>query len=339
MSEIPMHIRHCSLYEFDLDHNATTAAHNICKVYGEGSASRTTCYRYFNRFRNGDKTLEDEERPGRSSEFDEKALLALVSDNPRQSTRELAEQLGSSHMTVERHLKELGFVNKLGTWVPHQLTLDNRQQRVSICNCLLSRFPPQDFLHQIVTGDEKWVLYIDHTRKRQWVPRDAEPEPEPKGDLHPKKQMLSVWWDFQGVIYFELLPPNTSVTADLYCEQLQKLRDALRNKRPGRGKVRLLVDNAKPHIAKVTRQTLEKFRWEVVPHAPYSPDLAPTDYHLFRSLQNHLRGKKFDNQEQLKNFLETFFKSKLEEFYFNGIMDLPRRWVQVVDNNGAYVVD
>jgi histone-lysine N-methyltransferase SETMAR len=308
-------------------------------VYGEGSASRTTCYRYFNRFRNGDKTLEDEERPGRSSEFDEKALLVLVSDNPRQSTRELAEQLGSSHMTVERHLKELGFVNKLGTWVPHQLTLDNRQQRVSICNCLLSRFPPQDFLHQIVTGDEKWVLYIDHTRKRQWVPRDAEPEPEPKGDLHPKKQMLSVWWDFQGVIYFELLPPNTSVTADLYCEQLQKLRDALRNKRPGRGKVRLLVDNAKPHIAKVTRQTLEKFRWEVVPHAPYSPDLAPTVYHLIRSLQNHLRGKKFDNQEQLKNFLETFFKSKPEEFYFNGITDLPRKWVQVVDNNGAYVVD
>jgi transposase len=125
MSEIPMHIRHCILYEFDLDHNATTAAHNICKVYGEGSASRTTCYRYFNRFRNGDKTLEDEERPGRSSEFDEKALLALVSDNPRQSTRELAEQLGSSHMTVERHLKELGFVNKLGTWVPHQA--DTRQ--------------------------------------------------------------------------------------------------------------------------------------------------------------------------------------------------------------------
>ena len=31
--------------------------------------------------------------------------------------------------------------------------------------------------------------------------------------------------------------------------------------------------------------------WEVMPHPPYSPDLAPSDYNLFRSLQYHLNGK------------------------------------------------
>jgi hypothetical protein len=104
--------------------------------------------------------------------------------------------------------------------------------------------------------------------------------------------MLSIFCDFQDIIYFELLPPGTSVTADLYCKQLHKFRTALLNKRPGHGnkcaKVRLLVDNAKPHMAKVTWQTLEKLRWEMKPHPSYSPDLSPTNYHLFQLLSNHM---------------------------------------------------
>jgi histone-lysine N-methyltransferase SETMAR len=101
----------------------------------------------------------------------------------------------------------------------------------------------------------------------------------------------------------------------------------------------LLVDSVKPHKAKVTRQTLEKFRWEVIPHPPYSPDLSPTDYHLFRSLSNHMRGKKFENDQQLEEELKTFFELKSPTFYKSGIFDLPRRWEYVVDHDGAYVVD
>lgn len=88
---------------------------------------------------------------------------------------------------------------------------------------------------------------------------------------------------------------------------------ALLNKQSGRGndcgKIGLLVDNAKPHTTEVVRQTLENFRWEVTPHPPYSPDLSPTDYHLFRSLSNHTRGKKFKNQLQLEQELKTFLNS------------------------------
>ena len=153
------------------------------------------------------------------------------------------------------------------------------------------------------------------------------------------KQMLSVWWDFQGVVYFELLPLNTTVNATLYCSQLENFRRALLNKRPGHGKVRLLVDNAKPHTAKATREKLEKVRWEVLAHPPYSPDLAPSDYHLFRAPSNHLRGKKFEKEDHLKKDIETFFASKSPDFYENGLNDLPRRWEAVVDNDGEYLVD
>jgi histone-lysine N-methyltransferase SETMAR len=171
------------------------------------------------------------------------------------------------------------------------------------------------------------------------VDRDQQPEPEPKPELHQKKVMLSVWWDVKGVIYFELLPPNTTVDATLYCTQMDRLQAALTKERPKRDKVRLLHDNARPHTAKKTREKIQELGWEVLPHPAYSPDLAPSDYHLFRSLSNHLENKHFDNQDHLLKDLEHFFNSRPENFYDHGICQLPERWAQVVDSNGEYIVD
>ncbi|KAG5344031.1 SETMR methyltransferase, partial [Acromyrmex charruanus] len=50
-------------------------------------------------------------------------------------------------------------------------------------------------------------------------------------------------------------------------------------------------DNTRPHTSLITRQKLRKLGWEVLMHPPYSPDIAPSDYHLFRSLQTSLNGK------------------------------------------------
>ena len=100
--------------------------------------------------------------------------------------------------------------------------------------------------------------------------------------------MLCVWWDQKGIIYWELLQPKQTVTADLYSQQLMRLNQALQKKRPftgkGKRKVILLHDNARPHVAKTTRATIESLDWEVLAHPAYSPDLAPTDYHLFRAM-------------------------------------------------------
>ena len=114
---------------------------------------------------------------------------------------------------------------------------------------------------------------------------------------------------------------------------------ALKTKRPERRKVRLLHDNARPHTSKVTRNKLEQLGWELIPHPPYSPDLAPSDYHLFRSLRNHLLQKHFDDVAQIKSDLESFFESLSTKFFEDGILDLPKRWEYVVDNDGRYIVD
>ncbi|GFU53286.1 mariner Mos1 transposase [Trichonephila clavipes] len=97
--------------------------------------------------------------------------------------------------------------------------------------------------------------------------------------------MASIFWDRKGVLLCEFMPRGTTINADRYCEILNKLRRAIQNKRRGiltKG-VRFHHDNARPHTANRTTALVERFGWEMVSHPPYSPDLAPSDFHLFPS--------------------------------------------------------
>ncbi|KAG5311089.1 SETMR methyltransferase, partial [Acromyrmex insinuator] len=69
------------------------------------------------------------------------------------------------------------------------------------------------------------------------------------------------------------------------------------------------------------------------------PDLAPSDYYLFRSLQNSLDGKTLVDKRAAENHLKKFFADKQQKFYMDGIMKLPEKWQKVIDNNGQYILD
>ena len=106
--------------------------------------------------------------------------------------------------------------------------------------------------------------------------------------------MLSVWWDWKGVVFFELLPRNQTINSNLYCRQLNNLNAAVKEKWPelvNRKGVIFHHDNATPHIYLSTHQKLLRLGLEVMLHPRYSPDLAPSGYYLFRSLQNSLNVK------------------------------------------------
>ncbi|GFX27074.1 histone-lysine N-methyltransferase SETMAR [Trichonephila clavipes] len=177
------------------------------------------------------------------------------------------------------------------------------------------------FLKRLITGDEKWVVYNNIKRKRSWS-RPSEPTQTSKADIHQKKVLLSVWWNYKGIVYFELLPPNRTINSDVYIEQLTKLNNAVEEKRPeltNRKGVVVHHDNARSHTSLVTRQKLLELGWEVLPYPPYSPDLAPYDYFLFRSLQNSLNGKNFNNDDDVKSYLIQFFANKNQNFMNVGL--------------------
>jgi histone-lysine N-methyltransferase SETMAR len=64
----------------------------------------------------------------------------------------------------------------------------------------------------------------------------------------------------------------------------------------------------------MTQQQIKELNWEILEHPPYSPDLAPSDYHLFRSLQNHLNNKKFERFKEVNDDILTYFESKPRSF-------------------------
>ncbi|GAV06887.1 hypothetical protein RvY_16798 [Ramazzottius varieornatus] len=93
-----------------------------------------------------------------------------------------------------------------------------------------------------------------------------------------------------------------------------------------RDKPLLLHDNAKAHSAKKTSAKLRELGLETLPHPPYSPDLAPTDYHFFSNFDNFLRGRKFNSEEAVKSAFENFAFRK-------GLSCLPEKWQKCVDSD------
>ena len=102
--------------------------------------------------------------------------------------------------------------------------------------------------------------------------------------------MGTVFWDAEGLILAEFLEPGQTITAARYIQTLHKLRPALCDKRPGRNYI-ILHDNARPHPARLTSESIAKMGWEVLPHPSYSPDLANSDYHLFGFVKYQLFGR------------------------------------------------
>ena len=86
-----------------------------------------------------------------------------------------------------------------------------------------------------------------------------------------------------------------TMNSERYCEILNTVRHDVYSKRRGLTRKGVLFhqDNARPHAAKKTLELIEKFGWEVAPHPPYSPYLAPSDYHLFGPLKIIFVGPSF----------------------------------------------
>ena len=81
---------------------------------------------------------------------------------------------------------------------------------------------------------------------------------------------------------------------------------------------------------------MEAHNWDVLPHPPYSPDIAPSDYYLFWWMNHNLTEQHFNSYEEAKNWVDYWIASKDEEFFEAGIRILPERWSKVVERDGKY---
>ncbi|GFW48488.1 histone-lysine N-methyltransferase SETMAR [Trichonephila clavipes] len=172
--------------------------------------------------------------------------------------------------------------------------------RISICKAWAKWNEIDPFLKWMVTGDEKWVTYENIVRKRSWSQSAVE-----------------------------------QLKRYIYCQQLDRLKLAKWPEFANRRGVVFHQDNASRHTSVVTRQKLWELSWEVLMRPPYSPDLSPSDFYLFLELQNFLSDKELGSRDDCENGILEFFASKDQDFYERGIMKLPLKWQQIMQQNGA----
>jgi len=115
----------------------------------------------------------------------------------------------------------------------------------------------------------------------------------------------------------DALGKNITINKERYCKSLEKLKRAIKTKRPNLkdSQIKFHQDNARPHTAQKTREKIARYGWTLMPHPAYSPDLAPSDFYLFGRLKNFLRGRTFESDEILLQEVRGWFKEKDTAFY------------------------
>ncbi|GBL94827.1 hypothetical protein AVEN_197511-1 [Araneus ventricosus] len=70
---------------------------------------------------------------------------------------------------------------------------------------------------------------------------------------------------------------------------------------------------------------------------PYSPDLAPNDFHLFRHLKHHLGGNHYSDDEDMKTAVTSWLSEQAASFYEEGIRNLVVRYDKCLNKLGSFV--
>ena len=149
-------------------------------------------------------------KPGRSQTIDDDVLKSLVESDTRKTIKKLSQDIGCPWSTVI-HLKRLDIKHRQEVLIPHDLLPFASDRRVTICYSLLTRYETNSILKRIVTENNKWILYSNPHKKKQWLYPSQKPVLTPEPSLSLKKVILCVWRDISSVIHYELLKPGRSI--------------------------------------------------------------------------------------------------------------------------------
>jgi len=131
------------------------------------------------------------------------------------------------------------------------------------------------------------------------------------------KFLASIFWDQDGILLIGYLPNGQTINAEYYLSLLVQLKDILKEKRCGKVTkgVLSLYDNAPAHRALATQNKLAYLGFQCLDHPSYSPDLAPSEYHLFPGLKKQLKGRHFSSDTEVITAAETWLDEQLYKFF------------------------
>jgi len=166
--------------------------------------------------------------------------------------------------------------------------------------------------------DETWLYPYDPETKQQSMEWRHSGSPRPKQfrvQKSPGKVLASIFGDQDGIL---LIPKGQTINTEFYSCLLVQLKDILKEKRRGKvtKAVLFLHDNAPAHQALATPKKLAYLGFQCLDHPLYSPDLAPSDYHLFPGLKKQLKVRHFSSDAEVMAAAETWLEGQISEFFF-----------------------
>ncbi|GBL84136.1 Histone-lysine N-methyltransferase SETMAR [Araneus ventricosus] len=287
--------------------------------------------------------------PGRPSVITDE-MVASVEAKVLENRRFTISALSNDFPEVSRSVlykivsEKLNFKELCSRWVPKLLTEEHKNKRFECSLNFLTRYNEEGgaMLSRIVKGDETWVSHVTPESKQQsmeWSHTHFPVRVKAKQTLSQSKIIASVFWDRHSVLMVDFMQRGTTINAVAYGQTLRKLRTAIQNKRRGMltDGILLLHDNARPCTAAQTRDLLDSFGWEILDHPMYIPDLAPSDFHLFRHLKHHLGGNHYNADEDVKTAMTSWLTEQAASFYEEGIQNLVVRYDKCLNKLGSFV--
>lgn len=333
-------------YDFKCNLTAQQSIARLETAFGDEAPCKTTVYSWFAEFKRGRINLSDESRDGRPSTAvtnkNIDAVRRMIETDRHVTYHEIRASLeiGMSQIQSILH-KHLGVRKLCSRWIPHNLTEDQKTDRVTWCRAMLTRFNEgaSNLVWDIVTGDETWIYCYDPKTKQQssvWVFQD---EPKPTKVARVKsasKRMIASFFNKTGHVATVALENRRTVNSDWYTticlpEVIDELRKNNRKRR-----IILHHDNASSHTARQTNDFLKAKNVELMSHPAYSPDLAPCDFYLFPKIKNQLRGKRFSSPDEAVEEYEKHVSEVTTEEWHKSFQNWFDRMKKCIDAKGDY---
>ena len=315
-------------------------------AHGDNASEYSTLARWAAIFKSGETSLEDNPRSGRPittfTRQNIERVRAIVYENPYASCAQIEAETSINHYTLLEILHNaLGLRKLTSRWIPHELTDENRQERVAACHENLAKVSEGKLrLCDIITGDELW-LYLRQIGHKQsnasWVAECKSARVLVKRDRFESKNLFYIFFRSTGFVYVGYVEKGQTITGDYYIQNcLKPVENEMRRQRPKSGltNLKLLHDNARPHVQKAVKGHFNQVGITTIRHPPYSPDLAPCDFWLFDLIKQKL-GDHTDPESQ-KREITRILRDIPDQEYKKTFEKWVERMQLCINNNGHY---
>jgi histone-lysine N-methyltransferase SETMAR len=321
--------------------------HNkLVDAYGESAYSFSTVEKRVAFHRAGGESIKDAQRSGAPvtacNSANIKLVERLINENPRISYVILEELTKLSRGSLNHIItNKLDMKKKSNRWVPHYLSDQNKKKRLQFAKGMLEKLNDGTWrLDQILTGDEV-IVYHKKMEKRAatatWKRRGEPPDTKVRRDHFSPKTMFSIWFKQSGPVLVHAVPKGRTIDNKYYIENcLGPAFEVVRESRPMSGLrgMKLLHDNARPHVHKNTRSFIDSSGILEIDHPPYSPDLAPCDFWLFDHIKTRLED--VNDAESLESLITDIVENIPRKEYIKTFQKYKQRLEYCVEAKGDY---